>query len=309
MNAAVRPHAPARAEAAPRRFQSLPPAVGPWQPLHCLSQGAWYRVWRARPVDAPGDDSADYVVKVADAPPRQLPLAQQMLRREAALGRAVCSPHVVTVLASQTGEAPAYLVMPHLEGATLREVIDSGCHVPAPHAVWVVRQIAQGLAALHDHGWMHADVKPENIHVSADGHAKLLDLGYARRTGRAGGAWQRMFCGTLRYTAPERLAASPADARSDLYSLGAVLYELLSGRPPLQAPDARRLVVAHLERRPAPLRGLRPDLPGELCRLVAQLLAKQPLRRPHSAHDLVDRLRRLEIDALAAASPLNGPAA
>ena len=90
-------------------------------------------------------------------------------------------PHLIAVLSAQLETAPHYLVMPLLQGATLRTVLAACGPLPTPHALWIVRQIAESLAALHEAGWIHADVKPGNIHVSPSGHATLIDLGFALR--------------------------------------------------------------------------------------------------------------------------------
>jgi serine/threonine-protein kinase len=117
-----------------------------------------------------------------------------------------------------------------------------------------------------------------------------------------GCAFQRKLAGTLRYMAPEWLVKdSSADATSDIYSLGAVLYEALSGAPPFAYEQPRRLAAAHLEEVPTNLRELRPELPGELCDLVHRMLAKEKLRRPATASELASQLCRLETSALAEA--------
>ncbi len=215
-------------------------------------------MYRARPRGgSPSDDV--YAVKLLMADTERGDVARRMLQREAVLGRRIADPHVVSVLACQTSSDPAYLVMPYLAGATLREVLDAGHRVPLAHGLWIVRQIAQGLDALHAHGWRHADIKPANIHIAAGGHATLLDLGMAQRLDEPGSVTNRPLAGTLRYTAPECFVSnSRAGVSSDLYSLGVVFYELLAGRPPFTADDPAHLAAAHLEQPPTPLRNFAP---------------------------------------------------
>jgi serine/threonine protein kinase len=148
---------------------------------------------------------------------------------------------------------------------------------------------------------MHGDVKPGNIFVSPAGHVTLLDLGFARRNGdtTAGGtgsAVDRCVLGTCSYIAPELItSALRADVRSDIYSLGVVLFELLCGRLPFVGKDLAELAAQHRQATPPDLGRLVPDLPGELVELVRQMLAKEPLRRPQTPRELVDRLARIEI--------------
>jgi serine/threonine-protein kinase len=291
-----RPRAPgaARPLAATTDFDQ----VGPWQLVRLIGSGAWSRVYQARPAgqrDAPAAYAVKLVHAQADA---ELGLA--LLRTEAMLGRAISHPHVIPVLAHHLGQPPCFLVMPLLEGVTLRQMLQTDITIPVARALWIVRQIGEGLSSLHERRWLHADVKPENIHVAPNGHATLLDLGLARSQQAPGCVFDRAIVGTLRYTAPEWLVSnSHADARSDLYSLGAVLYEILAGAPPFAHHDPLRLAAAHLEELPRDLREIRPELPKELCELVQRLLAKEKLRRAQSASELVVEICRSEIASLA----------
>ncbi|HTU25212.1 MAG TPA: protein kinase, partial [Pirellulales bacterium] len=174
-----------------------------------------------------------------------------------------------------------------------------------PVALWIARQVAEALEALSAAGWMHSDVKPSNIRVSTAGHATLVDLGSAQRHGEQRSLADRPVVGTLAYMAPEMLLSSiAADVRSDIYSLGITLYELLTGRLPFATDDKRRLVLDHRQELPSDLRLAAPQLPTHVARLVRQMLAKQPLRRPQTPRELIDRLVRLEIDTFAERMPL-----
>ena len=125
------------------------------------------------------------------------------------------------------------MVMPWLEGASLGARLAEGQQFGVPEALWIVRQTAEALDALHTAGWMHGDVTPGNIHVSPTGHVTLLDLNFARRRDEFGSAVDRPIMGTCGYMAPEYLtSALRPDIRSDIYSLGAVLFEILAGRRP-----------------------------------------------------------------------------
>jgi serine/threonine-protein kinase len=202
-------------------------------------------------------------------------------------------------LSAHVNEPPYYLVMPYLPGGTLRQRIDAQKRLPVGTAVWIARQAAQGLAALHDAGFVHGDIKPANIFLSPDGHATLIDLGFAQPIGESEPGTGRAIAGTPVYLAPEAVA-NPAvcDVRSDLYSLGVTLYEMLTGSPPFPAGDASELARQHREAVPPDIRQRAGYVPAPVAELVARLLAKQVLRRPSSARELVELLLPLEIATL-----------
>jgi serine/threonine-protein kinase len=262
-----------------------------------MHHGQWCSLWRARSADARATPDAEYALKISHGV-GEADAGRQMLRREAAVSRAVSHQHLLPVLSSQLAHAPPYIVLPLLEGISLAEAQAAENGMPLGHALWIARQIAEGLTALHERNWLHGDVKPANIMVQPNGHATLIDLGFAQRFGEAAAVAARAFCGTIRYAAPERLTSATAiDGASDCYSLGAVLFELLASRPPFVARDAHALAVAHIQETPPDVRELSPQVPREASALVAQLLAKNPLRRP-TAEELVARLCRLEIATL-----------
>ena len=166
--------------------------------------------------------------------------------------------------------------------------------------LWIARQVAEALEALDAAGWMHADVKPSNIFLAPEGHVTLLDLGFARRPLEVGSVVDRCVVGTGSYIAPEMItSALRPDIRSDVYSLGVVLFEMLSGRLPYEGKDLAEVASQHKQARPPDLRRLAPHLPRGVIRLVQQMLAKEPLRRPQSPRELIARLVELEIGSFA----------
>lgn len=276
------------------RSASLP-HVGNWQFVSLLGQGRWCRVYRARPRDAAADAPADYAIKLA-APvgDDQLDTARRLLMREALLAQSVSHEHVISVLSSRLNQAPYYLVMPYLEGSTLEQLLKRHGIIATPLALWIARQTAEAVAALHRHGWLHGDIKPCNLFIADEGHVILLDLGLARSFGE-GQTTPWPLAGTLAYLAPEAYTSvvdlQPA---SDVYALGVTLYRMLTGRLPFEVRQAAELAEAHLHDIPPDPRQFHPRLAGSVVRLVLAMLAKQPYRRP-STEALVRELNRLEI--------------
>jgi serine/threonine-protein kinase len=274
------------------------PVVGSWRLTRLIQRGTRTSLFRARPREA-NDGPGCYVVKTADGRDETSHISRAMLAREAALGASVNHPNVAAVLsASLRGDAP-YLVRPYLEGLTLRQLLS--LHegpIAVTTALWIARQIAEALTALHQAGWLHSQVRPEHVIVSPHGQATLFDLSLARRLRTeecAAGHWQPQ---SAAYVSPEMLSASAGlTTASDTYCLGLLLYELLAGRPPLASADSGRLAAMHRTHAPPDIRAARVDVPPELSQLLRLMLAKQPLRRPAN-EELVRWLTDLEIAAL-----------
>ena len=288
------------AQVAPPRAAAPLGQIGPWRLVKPLGEGKLCRVYQAQPAEGPANRSAGYALKVLKDAYQDDPAAIEVMRREAIVGRKVSHPHLISILAAHVGAAPYFVVMPWLAGATLAEMLAAEKRPPLPVALWIARQAAEALDALAAAGWMHADVKPSNLFVSPSGHITLLDLGFARRPEEEGSAIDRSVCGTVHYIAPEMVASAlRPDIRSDIYSLGVTLYELLAGRLPFDGPDLASLIEQHRQSEPPPLRSLKPQLPLGVSQLVHAMLSKEPLRRPQSPRELIDRLAALEIQTFA----------
>lgn len=272
--------------------------IGPWQLVRLLNESELARVYLARPADANEQQPPTYVIKVLRKEWWRDPQAIEMQRRAAWIGRKISHPHLLPVLSANIQQAPFYFVSPHLPGSSLAEILKHGKRLPLPVTLWITRQIAEGLAALHESAHMiHADVKPSNIIVSADGHATLIDLGFAHTATESQHWSSRPVVGTLSYIAPEAVTSSlAAGVSSDLYSLGVTLYEMITGELPFAASAPNELIRLHRESKPECVRHAVPQLPKPVASLVHRLLAKDPLRRPASASEVVEELMRLEIE-------------
>jgi serine/threonine-protein kinase len=273
--------------------------LGPWQLVKPLGEGNLTRVYLARPADGPQNQSSAYVVKVLRKEWWRDPLAIEMQRREAWVGSKVSHPNILPVLSVSVEDPPFYIVTPKLDGATLAQLILDRGRISVPLALWIARQVAEGLTALFDAtGMIHTDVKPDNILVSPTGHATLIDFGFVQTPAEASQWATRPLAGTLAYIAPEMVtSALAAGPQADIYSLGVTLYEMLTGMRPWNTDDPAELAARHREAKPADIRQQRPELSQPIADLVHSMLAKNPLRRPGSTRELASRLVRLEIES------------
>jgi serine/threonine-protein kinase len=184
----------------------------------------------------------------------------------------------------------AYMAMELLEGTELRELMAKG-RLPLPLGLEVVAQVADGLAYAHEHGVVHRDIKPGNIMIMRDRRAKIMDFGIARVRASDIKTQTGAILGSPKYMSPEQVASQPADYRSDIFSLGVVLYEVAAGGPPFSAPTITQLMQQIATAVPRPPSAINPAVPPMLDLIVAKALEKQPGARYQSAAELANDLR------------------
>ena len=224
--------------------------------------------------------------------PTQLVRDEDARRRLFAEARAASSldhPNVCTIYdVEELPDGRVFLAMAFCDGETLKERLERGV-IPTTEAVRLAAQVARGLARAHQAGIVHRDVKPGNIMVTTDGDAKLLDFGIAKASGGVDMTRTGTTVGTVAYMAPEHVRGGTADARSDVWSLGVVLYEMLAGRHPFTGGDDYELLTAIVERPVPPLpSGVTPPLAG----IVSRALDRNPSRRFATAGEMASALEQ-----------------
>lgn len=247
--------------------------LGIWRLGEQIAAGPHSLLSAAQPADSVGNTRWDYVVR-SIPPTADRGEAVAQMRRFAAAAAAARHPHLIAVLDSSLDGSEPFLVMPRLDNRSLADVLASGAIQPLPVVLWLVRQAAEAASSLHQNGFVHGDIKPENILLSLRGHATLVDLGFARRIGEPGDG---VFRGSAGYSAPESLdGKTPASPAADCFSLARLLWQMLS------LTDRTATTSAGID---------------AVADLIAELVDADPKRRP-ATETMASRLIRLEIETL-----------
>ena len=221
-------------------------------------------------------------------------------RREIHLAASLQHPHIVPLLSAGNADGLLYYSMPLVEGESLQARLTRDGELPVPEAVRLLRDVADALSYAHRHGVVHRDIKPANI-LLADSHALVTDFGVAKaldQSLQASLTGTGLALGTPAYMAPEQAAADPhTDHRADIYALGVLGYEILSGSPPFVAPTAQAVVAAHLAQPPTPLGVVRPSVPPTLAAIIMRCLEKRPADRWQTAAEVLHALESLSTPA------------
>src|SRR6266498_1207970 len=273
--------------------------LGPYEIVAALGAGGMGEVYRARDARL----GREVAVKVL---PADLSTDQDRVRRfeqEARSASALDHPNIITIYDIGSADSTLYIAMELVEGRTLRELSTSGA-LPARKVLSIAPQIAEGLAKAHAAGIIHRDLKPENVMVSKDGFVKILDFGLAKLALPESGisamptmdkpeTQPGIVMGTLPYMSPEQASGQPLDFRTDQFSLGSVLYELVTGRRPFQGKTGPETLAAIIREEPKPIGELAPATPTPLRWIIERCLAKDPEERYNSTKDLARDLSSL----------------
>src|SRR5262249_31548780 len=275
--------------------------LGPYELLSPLGKGGMGEVYRAK------DTRLDRTVAIKVLPQdlSSNPQRRQRFEREARAVSTLSHPHICVLYDVGHQDGIDYLVMEYIEGESLADRLAKG-PLPLDQALGYAIQIADALDRAHRAGVIHRDLKPANIMITKSG-AKLLDFGLAKLlgtdseavfTGQSNLPTERVsltgegtIVGTFQYMAPEQLEAGAVDSRTDIFALGAVLYEMITGRKAFTGKSHASLVAAILERDPEQMSSIQPMTPPALDRLVKKCLAKEPDQRWQSAADVADELK------------------
>jgi predicted ATPase len=270
--------------------------LGPYEIGTLLGAGGMGEVYRAR------DPRLDRTVAIKILPAELSADADHLRRfeREARSASALNHPNIVTIYELAHDGSTHYIAMELIEGQTLRQLLASGA-LPIRKVIEIASQVAEGLAKAHEAGIAHRDLKPDNLMVSGDGFVKILDFGLAKVATRAAehqetreiSAWHTqpgVVVGTVQYMSPEQASGAPFDFRSDQFSFGLVLYEMVTGRRAFPRSTAAETLVAIMREQAEPIAVQNPDAPAPLCWAIERCLAKDPDKRYFSTRDLAREL-------------------
>ncbi|HEX3482650.1 MAG TPA: serine/threonine-protein kinase, partial [Kofleriaceae bacterium] len=261
--------------------------IGPYRVIRKLGAGGMGEVVLAH------DDRLDRQVAIKrlhdDA---ATPERRERFRREARIAARLDHPAIVRIHDVLHEAGHDYLIMEYVEGQTLRARCSAG-PMTVSEVLGIAHPIALGMAAAHDLGIIHRDLKAENVLITPAGRAKLTDFGIAKLDSEDTVTARGAVIGTFRAMSPEQALSRPIDHRSDLFSFGILLYEALAGESPFRAETPFLTVQRLVHDEPRPIAELIPSLPAGLASLVHQLLAKEPLLRPRDFHEVADALIEL----------------
>ena len=263
--------------------------LGRYEIVGELGQGAMGVVYKAR------DPLIDRIVAIKTI---NLSLALDEIEeyegrfyQEAKAAGRLSHPNIVTIYDVGKSDSIAYIAMEFLEGRELRDILNDGQCLPVDEVLAIVMQVARGLAYAHEKGVVHRDVKPSNIMIIHEGHAKITDFGIARMSSAGIRTQTGMVLGSPKYMSPEQVMGKQTDQRSDIFSLGVMLYEMLTGKAPFVGENVNAIMYQTLNTTPTPPGTMNPQVPDMLNFIVAKALAKGLDNRYQNAKDFANDLR------------------
>ena len=280
--------------------------LGPYEIVSLLGAGGMGEVFRARDTRL----QREVAIKVLPASFAHDATRRARFERETQAVAALSHTNILAIFDTGVHDGQLFAVTELLDGNTLRARLDTGA-LPTKKAIDIATQVARGLAAAHEKGIVHRDLKPENVFLLRDGQVKILDFGLATTPTTSGGTSETLAAmtdpgtvmGTVGYMSPEQVRGQALDARTDLFALGAVLYEMLSGTRAFRGDTPADVATAVLREEPPEMASPRGDLPPALERIVRHCLERNPAERFQSARDVAFALETLSGSAVAAPTP------
>ncbi|MEJ2013548.1 MAG: protein kinase [Anaerolineales bacterium] len=281
---------------------------GRYQIIEPLGQGGMATVFHARDLNL----QRDVALKILRDSVIDEPGFRDRFLQEARAAANLSHPNIVTVFDFGQDANKLYLVMEYIPGTDLKTLLRRQGRLPIRDAVDLMVKICSGVGYAHRAGLVHCDLKPHNILVNADHQAKITDFGISRALAAIDpDEHSAIVWGSPLYFAPEQAAGGPPSPASDVYSLGVILFEMLTGQLPFQADDASTLAELHLTRNPPSPRSINPDIPPSLEEILLKVLSKEPANRYRTADQfgrILGRFARPEADLPASETPALGPA-
>ena len=244
--------------------------------------------------------SREVALKVLDDRHAENPEFVERFRREAKAAASLSHPNIVSVYDAGEDDETPYIAMEHVPGGTLKDRLQDRGTLPSRVAAGVTFEVANALAAAHEKGIVHRDIKPDNVLVTDQGHAKVGDFGIARAVTATAITKTDLILGSVRYLSPEQAKGEEVGPSSDLYSLGIVLYEMLTGRVPFDEENPIATAMKHVNEEPTSPRKLDPTIPKALEAITLKLLKKNPKHRYQSAPELAEDLARMLVGPMPA---------
>jgi eukaryotic-like serine/threonine-protein kinase len=225
---------------------------------------------------------------------------RNFLFHEAEVGLAIHHPNVIKILKLEKTKANPFILMEFFPGGNLKRRLMLKHDILREKTHSIIKQAATGLAAIHEKGWVHRDVKPDNILVNSAGEVRIIDFALAKRIKRSE-SWFPFFkkkstaSGTRSYMSPEQILNRSIDERADVYSFGATLYEVVTGKPPLRGANPNDLLAKHLKEMPVAPRIANPEVTDQMSDLIYRMLAKDKKDRPKDLHEFLAQFRGIRV--------------
>jgi eukaryotic-like serine/threonine-protein kinase len=276
--------------------------IGGYRLLNLMMTGQSSQVWEVVEVASPRHFTMKLLLpeKAREAEHRRL------LMHEAAVGKKLAHPNVIRIVHVHSDSKNPYFVMEFFPAGSLKFRMNQALRIAKQgafikeHAMSIFRQAATALAYMNASGWVHRDVKPDNILVNSAGEVRIIDFALAVRIQKPS-FFSNLFrrkgltSGTRSYMSPEQIRNEPLDGRADIYSFAASMYEVTTNRPPFRAGSNQELLTKHVAEKPASPQVHNPDLTDEFCDLVLMMLAKKRAQRPPDFHQVLMKLRTIKI--------------